>query len=125
MAAAVAGWQYDKEFEIDYISPDYLSPQHVSEILGRTAEFDLRQGDEDWRTPDDLLPQAERPEHHPENTFGIHDLRHTAATLAIEAGIAPHYVQAILDHHSAQFTLERYVDTTSDGHRAVAGALDF
>ena len=48
----------------------------------------------------------------------IHDLRHTYASLMIDAGKALHFVQQQLGHHSPAFTLAVY------GHllpRAIAG----
>jgi integrase len=37
-----------------------------------------------------------------------HDLRHTAATLAIQAGAHPKVIQAMLGHWSITVTLDRY-----------------
>ena len=54
----------------------------------------------------------------------IHDLRHTAASLAIEAGANVKGVQRMLGHASAAITLDVYADLF-DGHlEAVASALD-
>jgi integrase len=38
----------------------------------------------------------------------LHDLRHTFATLALEAGIAPKVVSEILGHSSIAITLDTY-----------------
>lgn len=40
--------------------------------------------------------------------FRLHDLRHTAASLAIEAGAHPKQIQALLGHSSITTTLDRY-----------------
>lgn len=40
----------------------------------------------------------------------IHDLRHTAASIAISAGANPKYVQRMLGHKSAKMTLDTYSD---------------
>jgi integrase len=39
-----------------------------------------------------------------------HDLRHTAASLAISAGANPKFVQRMLGHASAAMTLDVYAD---------------
>ena len=38
----------------------------------------------------------------------FHDLRHTFATLLIDQGESPKYIQAQLDHASIQVTMDRY-----------------
>ena len=40
----------------------------------------------------------------------VHDLRHTAASIAISAGANPKYVQRMLGHSSAKMTLDTYSD---------------
>lgn len=54
----------------------------------------------------------------------IHDLRHTAASLAISAGANVKSVQAMLGHASATMTLDTYADLFPDDLDAVAVALD-
>jgi integrase len=41
-------------------------------------------------------------------TFRLYDLRHTAATLALAAGVPPRVVSEMLGHASAAFTLDVY-----------------
>jgi integrase len=41
-------------------------------------------------------------------TFRLYDLRHTAATLALAAGVQPKVVSEMLGHASAAFTLDVY-----------------
>jgi integrase len=53
-----------------------------------------------------------------------HDLRHTAASLAISAGANPKAVQRMLGHASAAMTLVAYADLFDDDLDAVADALD-
>ena len=53
-----------------------------------------------------------------------HDLRHTAASLAISAGANVKAVQRMLGHASAAMTLDRYADLFEDDLDTVAGALD-
>lgn len=50
----------------------------------------------------------------------IHDLRHTAASLAISAGAHPKAVQRMLGHASAAMTLDVYADLFEDDLDAVA-----
>jgi integrase len=54
----------------------------------------------------------------------IHDLRHTAASLAISAGANVKAVQRMLGHASAAMTLDTYADLFDDDLDAVATALD-
>lgn len=53
-----------------------------------------------------------------------HDLRHTAASLAISAGANVKAVQRMLGHASAAMTLDVYSDLFDDDLNAVAVALD-
>jgi integrase len=52
-----------------------------------------------------------------------HDLRHTAASLAISAGANVKALQHMLGHASAAMTLDRYADLFEDDLDAVATAL--
>ncbi len=53
-----------------------------------------------------------------------HDLRHTAASLAVQAGAHVKAVQRMLGHASAAMTLDTYADLFDDDLDAVAAALD-
>jgi integrase len=53
-----------------------------------------------------------------------HDLRHTAASLAVSAGANVKAVQRMLGHASAAMTLDIYADLFDDDVEAVAAALD-
>lgn len=53
-----------------------------------------------------------------------HDLRHTAASLAISAGANVKALQRMLGHASAAMTLDTYADLFDDDLDSVAGALD-
>ncbi|MFJ3958901.1 tyrosine-type recombinase/integrase [Arthrobacter sp. NPDC090010] len=53
-----------------------------------------------------------------------HDLRHTAASLAVSAGANVKAVQKMLGHASAAMTLDVYADLFDDDLDAVAIALD-
>ena len=52
-----------------------------------------------------------------------HDLRHTAASLAISAGANVKAVQRMLGHASAAMTLDTYADLFPDDLDAVAESL--
>lgn len=54
----------------------------------------------------------------------IHDLRHTAASLAVSAGANVKAVQRMLGHASAAMTLDTYSDLFDDDLDAVADRLD-
>ncbi|WP_315770186.1 tyrosine-type recombinase/integrase [Rhodococcoides kroppenstedtii] len=53
-----------------------------------------------------------------------HDLRHTAASLAVSSGANVKAVQRMLGHASAVMTLDTYADLFDDDLEAVASALD-
>jgi integrase len=53
-----------------------------------------------------------------------HDLRHTAAPLAVAAGASVKAVQRMLGHASAAMTLDVYADLFDDDLDAVVDALD-
>lgn len=57
-------------------------------------------------------------------TVSPHDLRHTAASLAISAGANVKAVQTMLGHKSAAMTLDTYADLFPDDLDDVASALD-
>ena len=53
-----------------------------------------------------------------------HDLRHTAASLAVSAGANVKAVQRMLGHAKASMTLDVYADLFSEDLDSVADALD-
>jgi integrase len=57
-------------------------------------------------------------------TMTPHDLRHTAASLAVSAGANVKAVQKMLGHASAAMTLDTYADLFDDDLDAVGVALD-
>lgn len=54
----------------------------------------------------------------------VHDLRHSAASMLLSEGFAPHEVQAILGHSSSQTTLRIYAHVIPEAVRAKAAVLD-
>jgi integrase len=54
----------------------------------------------------------------------LHDLRHTAASLAVSAGANVKAVQRMLGHASAAMTLDTYADLFDDDLNAVSDRLD-
>ena len=53
-----------------------------------------------------------------------HDLRHTTASLAVQAGANVKALQRMLGHASAAMTLDRYADLFDEDLIGVADALD-
>ena len=53
-----------------------------------------------------------------------HELRHTAASLAVSAGANVKAVQRMLGHASAAMTLDTYADLFDDDLNAVSDRLD-
>ncbi|WP_433600748.1 tyrosine-type recombinase/integrase [Nocardia sp. CA-135953] len=87
----------------------------------RPAVDRLRAAAEQARVQEALDGDAVTPE------FPIitpHDLRHTAASLAISAGANPKAVQTMLGHKSAAMTLDTYSDLFPDDLEVVADRLD-
>lgn len=54
----------------------------------------------------------------------FHDLRHTAASLAIAAGAHPKQIQEMLGQSSITITLDRYGHLSATAHEALAAKLD-
>lgn len=54
----------------------------------------------------------------------LHDLRHTAASLAISSGATPPAVQRMLGHSNAAFTLRVYTGLFDDDLDSVAVKMD-
>lgn len=65
------------------------------------------------------LKKAELPH------MAVHDLRHTTASLAVQAGANVKALQRMLGHASAVMTLDKYADLFDDDLIRVADALDF
>lgn len=53
----------------------------------------------------------------------LHDLRHTAASWMLAAGIPPHIVQVFMGHESIKTTVDTYAHLMPEGRRAVASAM--
>ncbi|GAA4152407.1 tyrosine-type recombinase/integrase [Leifsonia shinshuensis] len=58
------------------------------------------------------------------NHMTPHDLKHTAATLAVSAGANVKALQRMLGHKSAAMTLDTYADLFEDDLAAVADRLN-
>ena len=70
----------------------------------------------------DSFKYAARVIHHDLNiTFNFHSLRHTHATMLIEAGVSPKAVQERLGHANIETTLQTYVHNTEQMEQ---GAVD-
>jgi integrase len=59
-----------------------------------------------------------------EPSFRIHDLRHTAVALAIEAGGHPKQIQELCRHRSITMTLNEYGHLFPQLHERLAARLD-
>jgi integrase len=57
-------------------------------------------------------------------TMVLHDLRHTSASLAVQAGSNVKVIQRMLGHASAAMTLDVYSDLFDDDLDSVSTALD-
>lgn len=87
-------------------------------FAGRHGEYLMTPTIREHSWFDRALERAELP------PMTIHDLRHTAASLAVSAGANVKLVQAMLGHKSAAMTLDVYADLFDDDLNAVADRLD-
>lgn len=78
-------------------------------------------GGKGWLERAVITSQAQDPDF-PRVT--AHDLRHTAASIAISAGANPKAVQRMLGHASAAMTLDTYADLFEDDLDAVSERMD-
>lgn len=126
---------YTKSDRVRVIEPpsiafDYLRAERIKQSGNR-----LRAGSA-WNNPDDLVFTDETGRHYAIFTFyrrfkriaacigrpdaRPHDLRHTAATVAIAAGADIKSVQSMLGHSAASFTLNVYAHTSDQMMRDTA-----
>jgi integrase len=70
-----------------------------------------------WRRHKDAVEQAGVP------WCRLHDLRHTAATLLLEAGVSVKVISEMLGHSKIGITLDLYVSVSLDMQRRAADAL--
>lgn len=110
--------------------PDFLDPMIRSLFVGKDSTHLLfGDGLHHLRLPnskDGWFAKAVRRTQKEDPTFPRvtpHDLRHTAASLAISAGANVKAVQRMLGHASAAMTLDTYADLFDDDLDAVAAAL--
>ena len=115
------------------IAFDYLRAERT-----RQLENQLRAG-EVWRNPDDLVFTNEVGSHYAISTFynhfkriaasigrpdaRPHDLRHTAATVAIASGADIKSVQDLMGHATASFTLNVYAHTSDKMRKDTADRM--
>ncbi|MFE7629004.1 site-specific integrase [Kocuria sp. NPDC057446] len=98
-------------------SGGFLRRPKLSEAVSDGEDGRKRSGDgHSWFSA--ALGTAELPH------MTLHDLRHTAASLVVQAGAHVKAVQRILGHASAAMTLDVYADLFDDDLDAVATALD-
>ncbi|WP_461476628.1 tyrosine-type recombinase/integrase [Microbacterium sp. HJ5] len=110
--------------------PDFLDPMIRSLFAGKDAtQLLFGDGTNQLRLPnsqDGWFARAVKRAQRDDPTFPRvtpHDLRHTAASLAISAGANVKAVQRMLGHASAAMTLDTYADLFDDDLDAVATAL--
>jgi integrase len=112
--------------------PEFLEPTLKDRIKGKTEDsfvFTAPAGgalrNRNWRRRNFERAVRELVAAHPEIApLSPHDLRHTAASLAISAGANVKAVQRMLGHKSAAMTLDVYSDLFEDDLDAVGIALN-
>ncbi|ROZ63827.1 site-specific integrase [Kocuria soli] len=95
---------------------DLLFPGRTGGFQPRPNLFTGDGGTRSWFTA--ALERAGLPK------MTVHDLRHTAASLAVASGANVKAVQRMLGHASAAMTLDVYADLFDDDLEAVATSLD-
>jgi integrase len=108
--------------------PDFLVDMLRKQVAGRTASSPVFYG---MRTKTYLRNHAFRkgwfdPASTEVGLDGLtpHELRHTAASLAVSSGAHVKAVQRMLGHASAAMTLDTYADLFDDDLDSVAAALN-
>jgi integrase len=111
--------------------PQFLAEPLANACAGKSRDqLVFRNGTAQLRTPKSGVGwfwsavrkcQADDPDF---PTVTPHDLRHTAASLAISAGANPKTVQRMLGHASAAMTLDSYADLFEDDLDAVSARLN-
>lgn len=120
------------------IEPPLVAFEYLEAEKKKQAANRLRAG-QLWNNPDDLVFTDEAGRHYAVYTFyerfkriaaGIgrpdlrpHDLRHTAATVAIAAGADIKSVQDLLGHATASFTLDVYAHTSDQMMKDTASRM--
>lgn len=120
------------------IEPPPIAFEYLRAEKKRQAENRLKAGPA-WSNPDDLVFTDEAGNHYATHTFykrfksiaasigrpdaRPHDLRHTAATVAIASGADVKSVQDLLGHATASFTLNVYAHTSDQMMRDTAARM--
>jgi integrase len=112
LSAALQSWQTLQEAEAAVAGRDGSEWVFPALRASRHAETTTRRV---WRR---ILKRAQL------RYRKLHTLRHTFASLLIQAGEAPTYVQAQLGHHSAAFTLTVYGHFVPRAHHRGVDRLD-
>ncbi len=87
-------------------------------VFANTVGKPLQPGNIRARSFEPLLERAALPR------LRFHDLRHTAATLLLGAGIHPKVVSEMLGHSSVTITLDLYSHATPTMQQQAASVLD-
>jgi integrase len=107
---------------------DELSTLMIGKSRDELVFMDLEGGvlrNSNWRSRV-FAPAVEECQQSDESfpTITPHDLRHTAASLAVSAGANPKAVQRMLGHAKASMTMDTYADLFEDDLDDVADRLD-
>lgn len=110
--------------------PSFLDSAIAAAIRGKSpTAYAFGPGDKPLPLPDSkgwfagAVSRCARKDPQFPSTLTPHGLRHTAASLAIQTGANPKYVQNQLGHESAAMTLDTYADLFSTDVDVVAAAL--
>jgi integrase len=90
-------------------------------LIGGTLDLVFRRADGSPHDPDVISHQFQRFMSRSElRRIRLHDLRHTHATVSLQAEVHPKVVQERLGHASVKLTLDTYAHVLPPMHRAAA-----
>lgn len=99
-----------------------VEPKNLTRIINKTVEKINQNRKEQYKKLGKAMPADEKFKN-----FGIHALRHTFATRALEAGMQPKVLQEILGHSTIGMTLDTYShvlpDTKKDSMNLLKGVF--
>lgn len=109
------------KFVVDALKARIHGPEHLLFGQGTTAYPMRPDSKRGW-----LVSAVKRAQqtHKTMPTITLHDLRHSAASIAVSAGANVKAVQRMLGHSSAAMTLDTYADLFDEDLDAVAANID-
>jgi len=102
----------DLVFRTEFGTP--VEPKNLTRIINKTVEEINKDLKKHYEKINKKIPESDVFK-----KFGIHSLRHTFATRALEVGMQPKVVQEILGHSTIGMTLDTYSHVLPDTKKSV------